>query len=154
MAQSRGRKTSSGRKSNTGSRKKKNNVQKYENTVIDEVLFLLSLAITVLLFLCNFHIIGTLGNIVSSFMFGLFGYYIKGNLRLVLSIIQRFSGSSENADDLFRRLLLDRQSRQYGSDDQADFRFCAVLYALCMLYHDRRNCQYRKQHTGFLSLFR
>ncbi len=74
MAQSRGRKTSSGRKSNTGSRKKKNNVQKYENTVIDEVLFLLSLAITVLLFLCNFHIIGTLGNIVSSFMFGLFGY--------------------------------------------------------------------------------
>lgn len=29
-------------------------------------------------------------------------YYIKGNLRLVLSIIQRFSGSSENADDLFQ----------------------------------------------------
>ena len=29
-------------------------------------------------------------------------HYIKGNLRLVLSIIQRFSGSSENADDLFQ----------------------------------------------------
>jgi RNA polymerase sporulation-specific sigma factor len=28
--------------------------------------------------------------------------YIKGNLRLVLSVIQRFSGSSENADDLFQ----------------------------------------------------
>lgn len=28
--------------------------------------------------------------------------YIKGNLRLVLSIIQRFSGSSENVDDLFQ----------------------------------------------------
>lgn len=28
--------------------------------------------------------------------------YIKGNLRLVLSIIQRFSGSSENGDDLFQ----------------------------------------------------
>ena len=28
--------------------------------------------------------------------------YIKGNLRLVLSIIQRFSGSGENADDLFQ----------------------------------------------------
>ena len=27
-------------------------------------------------------------------------HYIKGNLRLVLSIIQRFSGSNENADDL------------------------------------------------------
>ena len=28
--------------------------------------------------------------------------YIKGNLRLVLSVIQRFSGSSENIDDLFQ----------------------------------------------------
>lgn len=28
--------------------------------------------------------------------------YIKGNLRLVLSIIQRFSGSNENMDDLFQ----------------------------------------------------
>ena len=28
--------------------------------------------------------------------------YIKGNLRLVLSIIQRFSASNENVDDLFQ----------------------------------------------------
>ncbi len=28
--------------------------------------------------------------------------YIKGNLRLVLSVIQRFTGSSENVDDLFQ----------------------------------------------------
>ena len=28
--------------------------------------------------------------------------FIKGNLRLVLSVIQRFSGSSENLDDLFQ----------------------------------------------------
>ena len=28
--------------------------------------------------------------------------YIKGNLRLVLSVIRRFSGSSENVDDLFQ----------------------------------------------------
>ena len=28
--------------------------------------------------------------------------YIKGNLRLVLSVIQRFSGSQENIDDLFQ----------------------------------------------------
>ena len=28
--------------------------------------------------------------------------YIKGNLRLVLSVIQRFSGSRENVDDLFQ----------------------------------------------------
>ncbi len=28
--------------------------------------------------------------------------YIKGNLRLVLSVVQRFAGSSENMDDLFQ----------------------------------------------------
>lgn len=28
--------------------------------------------------------------------------FIQGNLRLVLSIIQRFSGRAENADDLFQ----------------------------------------------------
>ena len=28
--------------------------------------------------------------------------YIRGNLRLVLSVIQRFSSSSENIDDLFQ----------------------------------------------------
>ena len=28
--------------------------------------------------------------------------YIKGNLRLVLSVIQRFSNSQENIDDLFQ----------------------------------------------------
>ena len=28
--------------------------------------------------------------------------YIKGNLRLVLSVIKRFSSSNENADDLFQ----------------------------------------------------
>ena len=28
--------------------------------------------------------------------------FIKGNLRLVLSVIQRFAGNGENADDLFQ----------------------------------------------------
>lgn len=28
--------------------------------------------------------------------------FIQGNLRLVLSVIQRFTGSAENADDLFQ----------------------------------------------------
>ena len=31
--------------------------------------------------------------------------YIKGNLRLVLSVIRRFQNSSENADDLFMNVL-------------------------------------------------
>ena len=48
--------------------------------------------------------------------------YIKGNLRLVLSVIKRFSGSNENADDLFQihgalvHPLQDRQG-QHEFDD-------------------------------------
>ena len=30
--------------------------------------------------------------------------YIKGNLRLVLSVIKKFSNSNENADDLFQKI--------------------------------------------------
>lgn len=74
MAQTRGRKTSSKRKSNSRSRSGKKNGDRYENSVIDEVLFLASVAVTILLFLCNFHIIGTVGDALSRVMFGLFGY--------------------------------------------------------------------------------
>lgn len=42
--------------------------------VRDEVTLLVTLAITVLLFLCNFHVIGSLGDRVSYFMFGVFGW--------------------------------------------------------------------------------
>ena len=74
MAQTRGRNTSSKRKSNSGSKSKRNVSNKYENTVIDEVMFLVSVAVTILLFLCNFHIIGKVGDTLSKVMFGLFGY--------------------------------------------------------------------------------
>lgn len=74
MAQTRGRKTSSKRKSNNGSKSKRNVSNKYENTVIDEVLFLASVAVTILLFLCNFHLIGKVGDTLSNVMFGIFGY--------------------------------------------------------------------------------
>ena len=33
--------------------------------------------------------------------------YIKGNLRLVLSVLKRFSNHSENMDDLFRSAASD-----------------------------------------------
>lgn len=74
MAQTKGRKTSSKRKSNNGSKTKRNVSNKYENTVIDEVLFLVSVAVTILLFLCNFHLIGKVGDTLSDVMFGIFGY--------------------------------------------------------------------------------
>lgn len=74
MAQTRGRKTSSKRKTNSRRKTGRNAPDRYENSVIDEVLFLISLAVTILLFLCNFHLIGQVGDALSRVMFGLFGY--------------------------------------------------------------------------------
>lgn len=74
MAQTRGRKTSSKRKTNGRGKSGSRTSNRYENTVIDEVLFLISLAVTILLFLCNFHLIGSVGDKLSKVMFGLFGY--------------------------------------------------------------------------------
>ena len=74
MAQTRGRKTSSKRKTNSRRKSGSRTPDRYENTVIDEVLFLISLAVTILLFLCNFHLIGKVGDNLSKVMFGLFGY--------------------------------------------------------------------------------
>lgn len=74
MAQTRGRKTSSKRKTNSRGKSGSRTHDRYENTVIDEVLFLISLAVTILLFLCNFHLIGKVGDNLSKVMFGLFGY--------------------------------------------------------------------------------
>lgn len=74
MAQTRGRKTSSKRKTNSRGKSGSRSLDRYENTVIDEVLFLISLAVTILLFLCNFHLIGSVGDKLSGIMFGLFGY--------------------------------------------------------------------------------
>ena len=58
------------RKRNTAPEKRNDNA----NTELrNEIIFITSAALTILLFLCNFHIIGSLGNVLSSVMFGIFG---------------------------------------------------------------------------------
>lgn len=49
----------------------KNNTQ--DNALLYEISRILTFAISFLLFLCNFHIIGSFGNSISNIMFGLFG---------------------------------------------------------------------------------
>ena len=44
-----------------------------ERMISNEITLLLLLAVTILLFLCNFGIIGPVGNAISGFLFGLFG---------------------------------------------------------------------------------
>ncbi len=58
------------RNTGTGKGNKDNDIKDLRSTII----FLISAAVTILLFLSNFHIIGKLGDVLSRFMFGLFGY--------------------------------------------------------------------------------
>ncbi len=74
MAEQRGRKPASSKK-NSGRRKPNpKNQQSFSSEVKDEVILLIGIAITILLFLCNFHLIGKVGDALSHVMFGLFGF--------------------------------------------------------------------------------
>ena len=67
------RKPSSGRKRSSGSRKKAAAQESFSPELRDEVILWIGIAVTILLFLCNFHLIGKAGNAISGVMFGLFG---------------------------------------------------------------------------------
>ena len=57
--------------------------------------------------------------------------YIKGNLRLVLSVIKRFSASSENADDLFQIGCIGLMKAIDNFDDKLGVKFST--YAVPMI---------------------
>lgn len=74
------RKTSTGRRTSAGRNTKKTSSasRNYRGEPMDvairnEILLIVFLALAVILFLCNFGIVGKAGNAVSAFMFGLFG---------------------------------------------------------------------------------
>lgn len=62
--------------------------------------------------------------------------FIKGNLRLVLSVIQRFSNSSENADDLFQVGCIGLIKAIDNFDRSLDVRFST--YAVPMIIGECR----------------
>ena len=69
-----GRKNTSGRGRNTKSKTASSRARTNEERLIsNEVLLILTLAVGVLLFLCNFGIIGPVGDSISRIMFGIFG---------------------------------------------------------------------------------
>ena len=69
-----GRKNTSGRGRNTKNKSSANYTRTNEERLIsNEVLLILTLAFGILLFLCNFGIIGPVGNSISRIMFGIFG---------------------------------------------------------------------------------
>ena len=62
--------------------------------------------------------------------------YIKGNLRLVLSVIRRFSSSNENADDLFQIGCIGLMKAIDNFDCTLDVRFST--YAVPMIIGEIR----------------
>lgn len=66
-----GRKTQSGRKTNSGQKKK--GTAKQQENFTSEVILWVVLAVSILLFISNFGIGGTIGNAISQFFFGIFG---------------------------------------------------------------------------------
>ncbi len=62
--------------------------------------------------------------------------YIKGNLRLVLSVIKRFSSSSENPDDLFQIGCIGLMKAIDNFDDQLGVKFST--YAVPMIIGEIR----------------
>lgn len=62
--------------------------------------------------------------------------YIKGNLRLVLSIIQRFSNSNENSDDLFQVGCIGLMKAIDNFNDELDVQFST--YACPMIIGEVR----------------
>ena len=79
MANSGKGRSSSARKNNNNSNSRSRSNNKAKNARYDEpeinpdIVVLLSAAVGIFLFLCNFHVIGSFGEIISKGMFGLFG---------------------------------------------------------------------------------
>lgn len=72
-----GKKTTGGSRGNqrtsSNSRKNTKNTQPMDTAIRDEILLIALFAVSVFLFLCNFGIVGVVGNTVSDVMFGIFG---------------------------------------------------------------------------------
>lgn len=73
--------------------------------------------------------------------------YIKGNLRLVLSVIKRFSASSENVDDLFQIGCIGLMKAIDNFDDKLGVKFST--YAVPMII-DRRKLKISKLHLHMI----
>ncbi|MCH5269807.1 MAG: DNA translocase FtsK 4TM domain-containing protein [Lachnospiraceae bacterium] len=78
MASNQNKKSSASKRSTQNSQRgNSENFRQYteqESALFHEVALILLFAVTVILFLCNFGIIGTVGNAISAVLFGLFGF--------------------------------------------------------------------------------
>lgn len=62
-------------KRKTNSQTARKNQSRINEQAMDDIVMILLVAVCIFLFLCNFRIIGSFGNAISDFMFGLFGLF-------------------------------------------------------------------------------
>lgn len=95
------RKSNSSRKTNTSGRSRNRNQNQHQSEPMDvaiksEVILIALFALCVFLFLCNFGIVGVMGNAISGVMFGIFGltaYLIPVFLFMIIAFAMINSGS-------------------------------------------------------------
>ncbi|MCH5274367.1 MAG: DNA translocase FtsK [Lachnospiraceae bacterium] len=77
MASNQNKKSSASKRSTQNTRRHDEDTRQYteqESALFHEVALILLFAVAVILFLCNFGVIGTVGNAISAVLFGLFGF--------------------------------------------------------------------------------
>ena len=72
-AASSGRSSNRGKRTNTGSQRRTAKSEPMDVAIRNEILLIVFLALAIILFLCNFGVVGSIGDAVSSVLFGLFG---------------------------------------------------------------------------------
>jgi S-DNA-T family DNA segregation ATPase FtsK/SpoIIIE len=114
MAQTAGKKSSSSRKSGSTTSRKKNSTShsrssssgkgKQEGAIFHEIGLIVFFAAMIFLFLCNFGLIGSLGNALSGFLFGVFGFtaYIAP---VMLFLAVSFWSANEGSWAAVRKLI-------------------------------------------------
>ena len=136
------RKKSGTRSRNAGSTSRKNNKvtrndEPLDNSLVNEILMILIFAVCLFLFLCNFGIVGTIGDTLSSIQFGLFG--LMAYLAPILFFFAFAFGTINAGSSAARRKLI------------AGICLFFILAMICELWAGRI---YGEEQLDFLSFYK
>ena len=96
------RNTNRGRQSQSG--KRESQAQPMDIAIRNEILLIVFLAFAIVLFLCNFGVVGSFGNAVSNFMFGIFG--LTAYIAPIIIFLAIAFGMSNTGDNIATRKLV------------------------------------------------
>ena len=96
------RNTNRNRQSQPG--KRESQAQPMDIAIRNEILLIVFLALAIVLFLCNFGVVGSFGNAVSNFMFGIFG--LTAYIAPIIIFLAIAFGMSNTGDNIATRKLV------------------------------------------------